>query len=273
MFAGRSIERGRSGWFYDVYIYLYPKPGRSLDFLIVSLELRLGDGRYSEQTPRFRCYSVQLGELCTLKHSRQSTNGRRAILLPFMQDGDNFFTRMDQQQQLEKEQREQKEREDAEAAEAAKLEAAKLEAAKIEAAKLEAAKLEAAKLEAAELEAARVKAAEKKAEAERSRHRATAPPNRDDQGGGSSRGSGNGMDGRARATVPPEEERPPPALPLPREVEANPLDDIDFKAIPADPMTVAETLVKVRGGRGVEWRFSYTWGRYFIGCGWAARAR
>eukprot|EP00752_Nemacystus_decipiens_P010606 g9444.t1 len=185
---------------------------------------------------------------------------RRAILLSFMHDGDNFFTRMDQQRQLEREQREQRVREEAEAAaaaaaaqreaaklKAAKLEAAKLEAAKLEAAKLEAAKLEAAKLEAAKLEAGRLEAAEKKAEAERSRHR---PPNRDHQGGGrgglmGSRGAGNGLDARARGTVPPEEERPPPALQLPREVEVNPLDDIDFKAIPADPMTVAETLVKM----------------------------
>ena len=171
-----------------------------------------------------------------------------------MQDGDNFFIRMDRQQQLEREQREQKEREEAEAAaaaaaqlEAAKLEATKLEAARLETAKLEAARLEAEELEAAKLEAARAKAAEKEAEAERSRRRS---PNRDDQGGGrgatlvGSRGAGNGMDARALAAVPPEEERPPPALPLPREVEVNPLDDINFKAIPADPMTVAETLVK-----------------------------
>lgn len=159
--------------------------------------------------------------------SGNNDNARRAILLPFMQDGDNFFTRMDRQQQLKREQREREEAE-AEAAAAAT----------------------AAKLEAAELEAARVKAAEKEAEAQGSRHR---PPNRDDEEGGSwglvATGAGNGMDAGAGNTVPPEEERPPLALPLPlplpREVEVNPLDDIDFKAIPADPMTVAETLVEV----------------------------
>eukprot|EP00903_Cladosiphon_okamuranus_P009406 g8970.t1 len=176
---------------------------------------------------------------------------RRAILLPFMQDGDNFFTRMDRQQQLEQEQKKQKEREEAEAAAAAaaELEAARLEAAELEAAKLEAAKLEAAKLEAAKLEPARIKAAEKEAEGERSQHQL---PNRDDREGGRRTsagggvGAGNGMDARVREAVPPEEDRPPPALlPLPREVEANPWDDIDFKAIPADPMTVAETLVKM----------------------------
>jgi len=61
-----------------------------------------------------------------------------------------------------------------------------------------------------------------------------------------------GAIGEGRVGIPPEEESlPPPPPPAPREV--NPLDEIDFKAVPADPMTVAETLVKVRRHRAAVW--------------------
>lgn len=42
--------------------------------------------------------------------------------------------------------------------------------------------------------------------------------------------------------------------------EANPAGDVEFKAIPADPMTVAETLVKVRGLVGFGWVLGLGWG-------------
>lgn len=64
-------------------------------------------------------------------------------------------------------------------------------------------------------------------------------------------GEGGGGKGGERGALSPEERQPPPPLPPPPAPvpapprEVNPMDDIDFKAIPADPMTVAETLVKV----------------------------
>ena len=50
---------------------------------------------------------------------------------------------------------------------------------------------------------------------------------------------------RASPALAPPLPLPPPPSPAPPP-EVNPVDEIEFKAIPADPMTVAETLVKVR---------------------------
>lgn len=49
-----------------------------------------------------------------------------------------------------------------------------------------------------------------------------------------------------RSSPGPAPVLPPPLSPPSPPREVNPVDEIEFKAIPADPMTVAETLVKVR---------------------------
>lgn len=112
---------------------------------------------------------------------------RRALLLPFMQDGDNFFTKLDRtilMARLEKEQRD--------AAEKAKRE-----------------------------------------QEERERAARRLAQERDGAGSGEYPGAGTGFGpGEAAMTA--------------KSREANLSDDIEFRAIPADPMSVAETLVKVR---------------------------
>ncbi|CAM9872520.1 unnamed protein product, partial [Ectocarpus sp. 12 AP-2014] len=146
---------------------------------------------------------------------------RRAFLLPFMQASDNFFTRMDgslalgQQQQLEKEDRDK-------ATEKPAVEAANPDLRKAE------------------------------VETEQSRH-PTEESQAEREGNGQAGEGGCGLGGERRA-LSPEERQPPPPLPPPPppapvpvpapQREVKPMDDIDFKAIPADPMTVAETLVK-----------------------------
>ncbi|CAM9583453.1 unnamed protein product, partial [Ectocarpus sp. 12 AP-2014] len=148
---------------------------------------------------------------------------RRAFLLPFMQASDNFFTRMDgslalgQQQQLEKEDRDK-------ATEKPAVEAANPDLRKAE------------------------------VETEQSRH-PTEESQAEREGNGQAGEGGCGLGGERRA-LSPEERQPPPPLPPPPppapvpvpapQREVKPMDDIDFKAIPADPMTVAETLVKMR---------------------------
>lgn len=49
-----------------------------------------------------------------------------------------------------------------------------------------------------------------------------------------------------RSSPGPAPVLPPPLPPPSPPREVNPVDEIEFKAIPSDPMTVAETLVKVR---------------------------
>lgn len=133
------------------------------------------------QTPRNKTKPLEL------------SRGRRALLLPFMQDGDNFFTKLDRSVLMAKLEKEQQE-----AAEKAR---------RVE----------------QETEAKARRLAE-----ERSEIQAVSPGLR--VGSGSGSGSQAGVeDGMMFAR--------------PRELNFS--DDIEFKAIPADPMTVAETLVKV----------------------------
>lgn len=128
-----------------------------------------------------------------------------------MQDGDNFFTEMDRSLRLEQQQQREQEEEEERRRRQQQLERERRDEQEAAAAKLE--------------------ASEKEAEKEETRvgYR--------QHGGGEQAGGGIRTE---EESLPPL----PPPLPAPREV--NPLDEIDFKAVPADPMTVAETLVEVR---------------------------
>lgn len=58
-----------------------------------------------------------------------------------------------------------------------------------------------------------------------------------------------------RSSPGPAPVLPPPLPPPSPPREMIPIDEIEFKAIPADPMSVAETLVKVR--TVVSWSWSF----------------
>ncbi|CAM9201270.1 unnamed protein product [Scytosiphon promiscuus] len=133
---------------------------------------------------------------------------RRALLLPFLPEGENFFTLMDRALLLEQQEREEKQQR--------QRERQKREKEKAEADRAAAAKLEAKRAEAAERERIRG-------------------------------GDGARKPTKGKPPVPGVHETPPPQLPPPAAAprEAHPMEGIDFKAIPADPMSVAETLVKM----------------------------
>lgn len=145
---------------------------------------------------------------------------RRAALVPFMAEGDNFFSNMDRQfveENLRKEQvRRQVAAAAAEAAAALKVEAvAKMRAAR-----------EAEEEKRRVAEQAKKERAEKELEGKRQALLSKGP--------GSPK------------SKPKPKKQPPPATPPPAPREIKTVEDIDFKAVRADPMTVAETLVKVR---------------------------